>query len=330
MSATIAVAIPEPIDTGQLEHYLNARYGLKSWLLTTDHKRIALLYLASITAMFFVGGAFAVLMRLNLLTPEGDLVSTGDLQQAVHHARRDHGLLLPDPVDSRGARKFPAAADDRRARCGLSTLEPAELVHLHHWARTLALISAIVRRRGYRLDVLHALQHDLLEHSRDADGHRRLHRRLLLDPDRPEFHRHHSQHARAGPDLVPAAAVSLVALRDEPDLRPGDAGAGHHPAAAGCGAVLRRRHLRSRTRRRSAAVPAPVLVLLASGRLHHDPAGDGRRQRDHPLLLAQADFRLQLRRVLEHGHRGHRLPRLGTSHVRQPASRSMPAWSSRF
>ena len=25
-------------------HYLNANYGLKSWLLTTDHKRIALLY----------------------------------------------------------------------------------------------------------------------------------------------------------------------------------------------------------------------------------------------------------------------------------------------
>ena len=30
-------------------HYLNAQYGVKSWLLTRDHKRIALLYLASIT-----------------------------------------------------------------------------------------------------------------------------------------------------------------------------------------------------------------------------------------------------------------------------------------
>jgi len=34
------------------EHYLNVSYGLKSWLLTTDHKRIALLYLASITFFF--------------------------------------------------------------------------------------------------------------------------------------------------------------------------------------------------------------------------------------------------------------------------------------
>jgi cytochrome c oxidase subunit 1 len=55
-------------------HYLNANYGIKSWLLTTDHKRIALLYLGSITLMFFVGGAFAVLMRLHLIEPQGALV----------------------------------------------------------------------------------------------------------------------------------------------------------------------------------------------------------------------------------------------------------------
>src|SRR5271155_1908535 len=52
-------------------NYLNADYGWKSWLFTTDHKRIALLYLFSITAFFFVGGAFAVAMRVNLLFPDG-------------------------------------------------------------------------------------------------------------------------------------------------------------------------------------------------------------------------------------------------------------------
>src|SRR4051794_1317272 len=56
-------------------HYLNDGFGVKSWLLTRDHKRIALLYLASITFFFFVGGAFAVLIRLDLATPPGDLVS---------------------------------------------------------------------------------------------------------------------------------------------------------------------------------------------------------------------------------------------------------------
>src|SRR5262245_29434124 len=56
------------------EHYLNCSYGVRSWLLTKDHKRIALLFLMSITLFFFLGGAFAVLIRLELLTPQGDLV----------------------------------------------------------------------------------------------------------------------------------------------------------------------------------------------------------------------------------------------------------------
>jgi cytochrome c oxidase subunit I len=66
MSTTLPFA-----STETHPNYLNVDYGWKSWLFTTDHKRIALLYLFSITAFFFVGGAFAVGMRLNLLTPEG-------------------------------------------------------------------------------------------------------------------------------------------------------------------------------------------------------------------------------------------------------------------
>jgi cytochrome c oxidase subunit 1 len=60
--------------TAKRQNYLNQEYGIKSWLLTTDHKRIALLYLLSITFFFFVGGFFALLIRLELLTPTGDLV----------------------------------------------------------------------------------------------------------------------------------------------------------------------------------------------------------------------------------------------------------------
>lgn len=55
--------------------YLSEGAGPAAWLLTTDHKRIAWLYLASLTAFFFLGGAFAVLMRVELATPAGDLVS---------------------------------------------------------------------------------------------------------------------------------------------------------------------------------------------------------------------------------------------------------------
>ncbi len=56
-------------------HYLNANYGIRSWLLTTDHKRIALLYLVSITFFFAIGGSMAVLFRLQLLTPNSSLVT---------------------------------------------------------------------------------------------------------------------------------------------------------------------------------------------------------------------------------------------------------------
>ena len=91
-----------------------------------------------------------------------------------------------------------------------------------------------------------------------------------------------ASHARARADLVPAADLRLVALFDLGHSGAGDAGAGDaRLLLIALGAAVRRRHLRSAHRRRSAAVPAPVLVLLAPGRLHHDPAGHGRRQRDH-------------------------------------------------
>ncbi len=55
------------------EHYLNASHGWKSWLLTTDHKRICILYLISVSVFFAIGGLYAGLIRLELVTPEGDL-----------------------------------------------------------------------------------------------------------------------------------------------------------------------------------------------------------------------------------------------------------------
>src|SRR5262252_2665983 len=72
------------------EHYLNASYGMKSWLLTKDHKRIGLLYLATITLFFFLGGAFATLIRLELLTPQGDLVSS----ETYNKLFTMHGVIM--------------------------------------------------------------------------------------------------------------------------------------------------------------------------------------------------------------------------------------------
>ena len=58
------------------ETYLNAGHGVKSWLLTKDHKRIGLLYLFTVTLYFFIGGVFATLIRMELLSPTGNLVSS--------------------------------------------------------------------------------------------------------------------------------------------------------------------------------------------------------------------------------------------------------------
>jgi cytochrome c oxidase subunit 1 len=67
------VRFVEPEGT---RNYITHDYGALSWLLTKDHKRIALLYLFSITALFMLGGFFAVVMRIELLTPEGDLLTS--------------------------------------------------------------------------------------------------------------------------------------------------------------------------------------------------------------------------------------------------------------
>lgn len=71
-------------------HYLNANYNIWSWLLTTDHKRIAILYMISLTFFFFVGGAAAILFRLELLTPEGDVV----ISETYNRLFTLHGVVM--------------------------------------------------------------------------------------------------------------------------------------------------------------------------------------------------------------------------------------------
>ena len=75
----------------EVEHYITADYSLKSWLLTTDHKRIGLMYMVAITFFFFVGGAAATLIRLELMTPRGDLHPTPD---AYNRQFTLHGIVM--------------------------------------------------------------------------------------------------------------------------------------------------------------------------------------------------------------------------------------------
>ena len=87
MSATV---IEPPVFDRLPKSYLSEDGTVSSWLLTTDHKRIALLYFASITAFFFLGGASAGLMRLHLIEPAGAIFS----HEGYNKAFTLHGVVM--------------------------------------------------------------------------------------------------------------------------------------------------------------------------------------------------------------------------------------------
>ena len=80
----------ETIAPRRRDSYLDAPYGLAAWLLTKDHKRIAMLYLGSITIMFSLGALFAAGVRIELLTPKGDFL-TADLYNKFFSM---HGVIM--------------------------------------------------------------------------------------------------------------------------------------------------------------------------------------------------------------------------------------------
>ncbi|WP_372090689.1 cbb3-type cytochrome c oxidase subunit I [Tistrella mobilis] len=79
-----------PTTATERASYLGAGHTLRSWMFTTDHKRIAILYMISVTLFFFVGGVAAALVRADLLTPEGDLLSN----EGYNRAFTLHGVIM--------------------------------------------------------------------------------------------------------------------------------------------------------------------------------------------------------------------------------------------
>src|SRR5262249_20262611 len=77
-------ARPDPVD------YLNHSYSLSSGLWTLDHKRICILYLVSISVAFVLGGIFAAGIRLELMTPKGDMF-TSDTYNKLFSM---HGIMM--------------------------------------------------------------------------------------------------------------------------------------------------------------------------------------------------------------------------------------------
>ncbi|MEO7793323.1 MAG: cbb3-type cytochrome c oxidase subunit I, partial [Thermoanaerobaculia bacterium] len=76
--------------TAERPNYLTAGHGLKSWLLTLDHKRVGLLYLMAVSGYFLLGGIFAMLVRIELMTPAGDLM----LPDTYNRVFTGHGVTM--------------------------------------------------------------------------------------------------------------------------------------------------------------------------------------------------------------------------------------------
>ncbi len=91
MSSLASPPAPSSAPRGpSMPDYLAAGHTVRSWLGTLDHKRIGLLYLASITVFFWIAAGAAGLMRWDLLTPQGDVV-TSDLYNRLFTL---HGVLM--------------------------------------------------------------------------------------------------------------------------------------------------------------------------------------------------------------------------------------------
>jgi cytochrome c oxidase subunit I len=92
MTANDIDFVPANGDKGRpVKNYLNAETTVKSWLLTTDHKRIGILYLISITAFFIVGAFAAGMMRLELMTYKGDVLASADQYNRMFTT---HGVIM--------------------------------------------------------------------------------------------------------------------------------------------------------------------------------------------------------------------------------------------
>ena len=203
------------------------------------------------------------------------------------------------------------------------TRRPGDVLRLpgsRDHARRSALPRWTRRRRLDRLRPAHR-QPLQLQHGPGPVDHRAAPPWHLIDARRHQLPGDHSQHACQGHDLGTAPAVRVGAGDHRGAGRPRVAvprlRAGDEPARP----PDRHQLLRSGQRRERAALPVRVLVLLAPGRLHHDPAGVRDHQRDHPGVQPKTDLRLQGDGGIHRGDRRARLHRVRAPHVRhRPAA----------
>jgi len=93
-SITPDLALPGGLHNEPVDNYLTHSHGIRSWLFTLDHKRIGVMYLTAVLFAFLLGGIFAMLIRSQLLSPNGAIFT----KQADYHFYNQiftlHGAIM--------------------------------------------------------------------------------------------------------------------------------------------------------------------------------------------------------------------------------------------
>jgi cytochrome c oxidase subunit 1 len=92
-TAEATVPAPEGTET----NYLNCSRGLRSWLLTLDHKRIGVMYLISIVAAFVLGGLLALIIRAEHMSGTPTIIDADTYNQVftLHGAVMTFLFIIP-------------------------------------------------------------------------------------------------------------------------------------------------------------------------------------------------------------------------------------------
>jgi cytochrome c oxidase subunit 1 len=295
-------------------NYINNGYGLKSWLLTKDHKRIAILYLVAVSAFFALGGIYAGLIRLELLTPQSDMVQPATYNKLFTH----HGIIM---VFFFLIPSIPAILGNFLIPLMIGAKDLAlPKINLLSWyiymAGGVITLGALIMggvdtgwtfyvpystsySNGYVMatgigifingfsSILTGLNFIVTIHTMRAPG--------MTWFRMPLFCWSHYATSLIMILGTPVIAITILLMAFERATQVGI----FDPELGGDPILFQ--HL--------------VLVLLAPCRLYHALARHGRDQRVDRDVFAQKHFRLQVRRLLVARHRGLRIPDLGTPHV---------------
>lgn len=79
------------------DNYLTHSSGISSWIFSLDHKRIGMMYLMGVTMAMMMGGVFALILRIELLTPGKTIISADAYNQmfTLHGAIMVFLFIIP-------------------------------------------------------------------------------------------------------------------------------------------------------------------------------------------------------------------------------------------